>query len=88
MDINEHTTMPMLVFYGELDKNIDPVQGAEAYEATLTKAGNQDYQIVVIPDVAHILTPAKTGCLNEPVSTGYAPEYLEALETWLKSLSN
>jgi pimeloyl-ACP methyl ester carboxylesterase len=84
MDIIEYTTIPMLVFYGELDKNIDPVQGAEAYEAALTKAGNQDYQIVVIPGVAHILTPAKTGCLNEPVSTSYVPEYLETMDTWLQ----
>ena len=76
MDSIEHTTIPMLVFYGELDKNIDPVQGAEAYEAALQKVGNQDYQIVVIPGVAHTLTPAKTGCLLEAWGTSYAPEYL------------
>jgi pimeloyl-ACP methyl ester carboxylesterase len=88
MDSIEHTTIPMLVFYGELDKNIDPVQGAEAYENALQKAGNQDYEIVVIPGVAHILTPAETGCLSEYSGTSYAPEYLETLEVWLKNLPN
>jgi pimeloyl-ACP methyl ester carboxylesterase len=87
MEVIEHTTIPMLVFFGELDKNIDPVQGAEAYESALQKAGNQDYQIVVIPEVAHTLTPTKTGCLNEQWGTSYAPEYLETLEAWLQHLS-
>jgi len=87
MEIIEHTTIPMLVFFGELDKNIDPVQGAEAYEAALQAAGNQDYRIVVIPGVAHTLTSAKTGCLNETWGTSYAPKYLQTLEAWLQHLS-
>jgi pimeloyl-ACP methyl ester carboxylesterase len=87
MDIIEHTTIPMLVFFGELDKNIDPVQGAEAYEAALQAAGNKDYRIVVIPGVAHTLTPAKTGCLDETWGTSYAPKYLGTLEAWLQHLS-
>jgi pimeloyl-ACP methyl ester carboxylesterase len=87
MEVIEHTTIPMLVFFGELDKNIDPVQGAKAYEAALQKAGNQNYRIVVIPGVAHTLTQAKTGCLNETWGTSYAPEFLETMETWLQDLA-
>jgi hypothetical protein len=87
MDVIEHTTIPMLVFFGELDKNIDPVQGAEAYEAALQAAGNQDYRIVVIPGVAHTLTTARTGCLNETWGANYAPKYLQTLEAWLQHLS-
>jgi pimeloyl-ACP methyl ester carboxylesterase len=88
MDVIEHTTIPTLVFYGELDKNIDPVQGAEAYEEALKMAGNSEFQIVVIPGVGHILTPANTGCLNESTGTNYAAEYLETLEAWIQGLSN
>ena len=87
MEVIEHTTIPVLVFFGELDKNIDPVQGAEAYEAALQAAGNQDYRIVVIPGVAHTLTSAKTGCLNETWGTNYASKYLQTLEAWLQHLS-
>jgi pimeloyl-ACP methyl ester carboxylesterase len=83
----EHTTIPVLAFFGELDKNIDPVQGAEAYEAALQKSENQDYQVVTIPGVAHTLVSAKTGCLNESWSPKLAPEYLEILGTWLQHLS-
>ena len=87
MEVIEHTTIPVLAFFGELDKNIDPVQGAEAYEAALQEAGNQDYQVVFIPGVAHTLVPAKTGCLNENWGTHVAPEYLETMEVWLQHLS-
>jgi hypothetical protein len=83
----EHTTMPMLVFFGELDKNIDPVQGAQAYETALQTAGNQDYQIEVIPSVDHVLMPAKTGCIGKSTSREYTPEYLETMEIWLQNLS-
>lgn len=86
-EVLEHTTIPVLAFFGEMDKNIDPVQGAEAYEAALQKAGNQDYQVVSIPGVAHTLVPAKTGCLNESWGSKLAPEYLETLEAWLQHLS-
>jgi pimeloyl-ACP methyl ester carboxylesterase len=86
MDVIEHTIFPMLVFYGELDKNIDPVQGAEAYEIALNIAGNSDSQIVVIPGVGHTLAPANTGCLNESSGTSYVAEYLETLEAWIQGL--
>jgi dipeptidyl aminopeptidase/acylaminoacyl peptidase len=73
MEIIEHTTIPVLAIFGELDKNIDPIQGAEAYEAALQAAGNQDYQIVVLPDSAHVFVTK--------------PEYLETMELWLVGLS-
>ena len=73
MDIIEHTTIPVLAIYGEKDTIIDPVQGAEAYEAALQAAGNQDYQIVVLPNAAHVFT-------NHP-------EYQSTMETWLQQLS-
>ena len=73
MDIIEHTTIPMLVFFGELDENIDPVQGAAAYEVALQKAGNQDYQVITIPGARHVFVSL--------------PEYLEPLEAWVQHLA-
>jgi dipeptidyl aminopeptidase/acylaminoacyl peptidase len=72
MDIIVRTTIPVLAFFGELDKNIDPVQGAEAYEVALQKAGNEHYQIITIPDVEHVFVTS--------------PRYLEPLEAWLQQL--
>jgi pimeloyl-ACP methyl ester carboxylesterase len=73
MEIIEHTTIPMLVFFGELDKNIDPVQGVEAYEAALRKAGNPDYQIEFLLGEAHVFVTN--------------PDYLKTLEAWLQERS-
>jgi pimeloyl-ACP methyl ester carboxylesterase len=88
VDVIQHTTIPVLVFFGELDKNIDPVQGAQAYETALQKAGNQNYLIKVIQDAGHVLAPAKTGCLDEHVPAEYVPEFLEILDNWLSLLGS
>jgi pimeloyl-ACP methyl ester carboxylesterase len=73
MDVIEHTTIPVLVLFGEFDRDVDPVQGAEAYEAALQKAGNQDYRIEVISATGHVFVTL--------------PKYLEILEAWLQHLS-
>jgi pimeloyl-ACP methyl ester carboxylesterase len=54
MGVIENTTIPVLIMFGEFDRDVDPVQGAEAYEAALQKAGNDDYQIEVIPATGHV----------------------------------
>jgi pimeloyl-ACP methyl ester carboxylesterase len=83
MQVIEKTTIPMLVHFGELDKNIDPVQGAKAYNAALEKAGNPNYIIITIKNVGHVLIPATTGCLDEPVSGDWVVEYLDTLNSWV-----
>ena len=83
MEVIETTTIPMLVHFGELDKNVDPVQGAQAYKAALEKAGNKNYLVITIQDVGHVLTPATTGCPDEPVSSEWVTEYLDTLDNWV-----
>ena len=86
MDVIQHTTIPVLVFFGELDKNVDPIQGALAYEAALKQAGNQHYMISTLQGAGHVLAPATTGCLDEHVPAEYVPEYLDILKNWLSLL--
>ena len=83
MDVMRHTKIPVLVLFGALDKNVDPVQGALAYEAALNAAGNQDYLIKVLEGAGHVLAPATTGCLDEAIPAEYVEEYLDILENWL-----
>lgn len=85
MEVVQHTTKPMLILFGALDKNIDPVQGALAYETALSAAGNRDYTIKVLEGAGHVLAPATTGCLDEAVPAQYVEEYLNILEDWLSS---
>ncbi len=73
MKIIQQTIIPVLALFGELDKNIDPVQGAQACETALQTAGNQHNQVVVIPRAEHVFVSA--------------PEYLETMEAWIQRLS-
>lgn len=82
-EVLRKTTIPVLAFFGELDKNIDPVQGAQAYESALAEAGNPDYRVIGLAGAGHVLAPAETGCIGEFVGAEYVPEYLDELELWL-----
>jgi pimeloyl-ACP methyl ester carboxylesterase len=87
IEVIEQTTIPVLAFFGEKDTQVDPFQGAQAYEQALQKAGNQNYRVELIPDVAHVLAFAETGCMNEHRARVYAPEYLDLMEEWLIRLA-
>jgi dipeptidyl aminopeptidase/acylaminoacyl peptidase len=85
----EKITIPVLAIFGEKDTQIDPFQGAEAYEKALKKAGNRFYQVELFPEADHVIFIAKTGCMKEQrerYRSSYAPGYIELMQTWLESL--
>jgi pimeloyl-ACP methyl ester carboxylesterase len=92
IDIIEQTTIPVLAFFGEKDTQIDPIQGAQAYQEALERAGNPSFRVELIPGTDHNIILSETGCLDEreerPWSewTNYAPEYLDTLDEWLREL--
>jgi pimeloyl-ACP methyl ester carboxylesterase len=92
MEIIEQTTMPVLAFFGSKDTQVDPVQGVQAYTEALNKAGNSNFQVELIPDTNHLIVLAETGCIEEikkmsrKERLNYAPEYLDILEAWLRSI--
>ena len=86
------TTIPTLVFLGEKDKNVNPVQSVEAYKAALSRAGNLNYGVEFIPGADHNIIMCETGCEKERRNrsgaewSNYAPEYLQKMESWLREL--
>jgi hypothetical protein len=88
----EKITCPVLAIWGEKDTQINPDQGAKAYQQALTKASNNNFQIVVFPEVDHGITRTKTGSLKERKERKRLnkretiPEYLDTMENWLKKL--
>lgn len=88
----ERTQIPVLAFFGEKDTQIDPFQGAEAYQAALERAGNANFRVVLVPGVDHGMIVSETGCMKERSRrsrTGwrnYSPEYLDTMERWLREL--
>lgn len=85
----EKINIPVLAIFGEKDTQIDPFQGAEAYEKALEKAGNRFYQVKLFPEADHGIIIAKTGCLKEQrerYRSSYAPGYIELMQSWLENL--
>jgi pimeloyl-ACP methyl ester carboxylesterase len=92
MDVIETVTIPALVFYGEKDTQVDPIQGKEAYQKAFHKSGNKNFRIEIIPNSDHNIILCETGSMKERSErsgkgwSNYAPEYLEIMGTWLKAL--
>jgi pimeloyl-ACP methyl ester carboxylesterase len=79
MTVIENTTIPVLAIFGEMDRWIDPVQGAAAYEEALSSAGNQDFHVELIPGAGHTMQKQTSMCGG---GGSVAERYLELLEEW------
>jgi pimeloyl-ACP methyl ester carboxylesterase len=92
IEVIEQVQIPVLAFFGEKDTQVDPIQGVQAYQEALERAGNPSFRVELIPGTDHNIILSETGCLDErekrPRSewTNYAPEYLDTLEEWLGEL--
>lgn len=90
--IIENTGIPSMVFFGDLDKNVNPVQGFQAYQLAFEKAGNPNYVVKMIEGSDHNIIISETGCLKERSErtaegwSNYDPEYLRMMEHWLIDL--
>jgi pimeloyl-ACP methyl ester carboxylesterase len=79
--------IPVLAIFGENDTQIDPRQGAEAYQSALEKAGNPFFRIALFPGANHGILLSETGCMKDwGRNRGYAPGYLDLMIEWLGSL--
>lgn len=92
MSVIAAVTIPTLVFFGEKDTQVDPVQGQVAYRKALQQAGNEHFRIEMIPNTDHDIILCKTGSMKERNHrsakdwNNYAPEYLKIMGTWLREL--
>jgi len=90
----ERTKVPILAFFGENDKQADPVQGFEAYKKAIEVGGNKLSQVIMVPGVDHVLVSSATGCIKEWQTrtqkgwSSYSPTYLDKMEVWLKKIRN
>ena len=79
------TSIPVLAIFGGKDIQVDAEQNAPAVEAALAEAGNEDYEIVVLPDANHLFQAADTGSLAEysTLAGEFTPELLPTIIGWL-----
>jgi hypothetical protein len=92
MPLVARLSIPSLALFGEKDKNINSVQGVEAYRAAFRAASNPLNRVEMIPNANHILFEAKTGCVRElqaQVGGGkslYGSQVLDLIAEWLEKL--
>lgn len=90
----KNVSIPMLVFFGEKDTQVDPVQGEKAYRQVFQKEGKRNFRIEIIPGADHDIILCQTGSMKERSKrsrkgwSNYSPEYLEIMGAWLKTLLN
>lgn len=84
----ERLTCPVLALFGELDSNVVPNENIPPMRAALSKAGNKDHTLKVIPRANHGMQVVPEGILNPGqaihLSVGYAPEVWSGVRTWLE----
>ncbi len=83
ISVVESTTFPVLAVFGEMDRYIDPVQGAEAYETALRGADNPNYHVELIPQVGHTMQVQTTKCSAGGTTS---ERYLDLLDEWIETL--
>ncbi|MFC2157492.1 alpha/beta hydrolase family protein [Acidobacteriota bacterium] len=93
IEIIKAISIPVLAIFGDTDTQIDPIQGALAYEKVLKQARNPFFQVKLFPKANHGIIVSETGCMDEMrdrYSSGksieYAPGYLELMNEWLAKL--
>lgn len=85
IDVIAQSTIPVLTFFGELDMQVDPVQGFAAYRQALAAAGYPLSAAVWIEGAGHTLNRTQSGC-TDISARNHVPEYLDKLENWIRSL--
>jgi uncharacterized protein len=59
------TTVPVLAIFGGRDVQVDAEQNAPALEDALARAGNNDVEIIVLPNANHLFQGAEMGSPSE-----------------------
>ena len=78
-------TCPVLAIGGTLDTQVPSHQNLPAIALALAQGKHEDYQIVSLPKLNHLLQPARTGTVAEfaTIEQTLAPVVLDAIGTWL-----
>ena len=77
----------MLAIFGGKDVQVDAEQNAPAVEAALAEAGNEDYEVVVLPEANHLFQAAETGGFSEYTTLPgeFTPDLLPTIIEWLQA---
>jgi len=79
--------IPILAIYGEKDLQVPARINAQRLESILTKSALPDYQIIVFPDLNHLMQHAESGVPAEygEIEETMAPVVMETIKNWIIS---
>ncbi len=77
--------VPVLAVFGGVDVQVDADQNKAALEEAISRAGNRDVTVVVLPEANHLFQKAVTGGLEEYalLPMEFHPRLLPAIGDWL-----
>jgi pimeloyl-ACP methyl ester carboxylesterase len=79
--------LPILIIQGDLDRQVFPHHADKLAELGRARKNAPPVQVVHLPGINHLLTPAETGEVSEsgalPVKT-ITPAVAKAIVDWLK----
>jgi len=81
----QRVTAPMLGIFGGLDVQVLADQNESALRAELAAGGNEDVEILVLPDANHLFQSAETGAIQEygTLAAEFTPDLLPAILDWV-----
>lgn len=84
----EKVKCPVLALFGEKDLQVPPVPNAEAVMQALTRGGNTQSTVKVLPGLNHLFQEAHTGSPAEysAIEQTISPTALDALSSWILAL--
>nr|WP_158626845.1 alpha/beta hydrolase [Flavobacterium sp. GT3R68] len=77
-------TTPVLWQLAEKDWNVNSQKSYPRLVEALTKAGNKDFRVNILPNMGHSGLVVKTGLPNDEFSWQYAAGFWDTMATWLK----
>lgn len=81
----ESLKIPVLAIYGESDCFVPPNENRAAMEQALSKGGNKDYTIVLLPKANHLSIEAQTGSWKEALQMKrFVPGYFDTIINWIR----
>lgn len=76
---------PVLAIIGSKDVQVLPDLNMPEIEKALTEGGNNDFEIVIVPNLNHLFQECETGALSEyaTIQETFNPEALEKIGDWI-----
>lgn len=77
--------VPVLTLFGAKDVQVSSEVNQPILEASLKAAGNEDFEVVTLPELNHLFQHAETGAIDEygQIEETFAPEALEKISSWI-----